>query len=319
MVAMGTLGDRLREERLRRGLKFEEIAAVIKIPHYMVEAMETGQFDRLPGGAYRRSFLRQYAHLLGVNEEEAVAEFKQEYGDPELPLPAPRHKSRKVPLGAMWAALAAITCVGAYKLMPSIKLDMPVLAGSKQAAPASQAGFAPPVELPPPPTVADKPAAASATAPVHVSLQGNEPIWVSVECDGLNTYRGMVGSEAKEFSATGKIVVLAGDSGGLRVTLNGQLLEPFGSRHQIGTIELTANGARSIPRHRGTAADQPAEPPVKPATRPPEQSAAPPVKPAAPVGKPAAAPDMPVAQPPTPLPTPPPMPPKPPAYSSPMP
>src|SRR5262245_37736661 len=108
---MSTLGDTLRDERLRRGLKPEEIAAEIKISPYMVEAMETGRFDRLPGGAYRRSFLRQYAHLLGVDEEQVVADFRQEYGEPEVALPKPstfRHRS--LPTAPIWVGLAALTC-----------------------------------------------------------------------------------------------------------------------------------------------------------------------------------------------------------------
>ena len=50
---MSTLGDTLRGERLRRGLKPEEIAAELKIAPYMVEAMETGRFDRRLHGLQR--------------------------------------------------------------------------------------------------------------------------------------------------------------------------------------------------------------------------------------------------------------------------
>jgi len=74
---MTSLSDTLRATRLRRGLEVGEIAEKTKISRYYLEAMENGQFDCLPAGAYRRSFVRQYARVLELNEEEIVARFLQ--------------------------------------------------------------------------------------------------------------------------------------------------------------------------------------------------------------------------------------------------
>jgi cytoskeleton protein RodZ len=251
---MGTLGDTLRGERLRRGLKQEEIAAEIKISPFMVEAMEAGRFDRLPGGSYRRSFLRQYAHLLGVDEEEIVAEFRQEYGEPEVALPKPpKFKQRRVPAGVLWLAVAGMACVGVYKFLPNVRLDLPEPANRRPSiaiAQATQAGFTPPEEKQPPKLEAE-PKPEEAVAPVRVVLSASQPVWVSVQCDGLSAFRGMIeASAAKEFSATGKVTVLVGNAGGLAISLNGHAVHPLGTRREIQLVELTPQGARVVPRRR---------------------------------------------------------------------
>src|SRR5262245_60454996 len=249
---MSTLGDTLRGERLRRGLKQEEIAAKIKIAPYMIEAMETGRFDRLPGGAYRRSFLRQYAHVLGVDEEEVVAEFREEYGEPEVALPKPsRFAHRKMPMAAIWVLVAGVACGAAFKFLPSVRRALPERRVAAAVVQAAQPQFTPPVETPPPKLSADPKPAEPAAAPVQVVLSSSEPVWVSVSCDGLNAYRGMVESSApKEFTATNKVTVLVGNPAPLSISLNGHIVRPISARRDIQLVELTAQGARVVPRRR---------------------------------------------------------------------
>jgi len=72
---MGSLGAILRREREARGISLEEIAEQTKISLRMLRAIENEQFERLPGGLFNKSFVRQYARILGVDEEVAVREY----------------------------------------------------------------------------------------------------------------------------------------------------------------------------------------------------------------------------------------------------
>jgi cytoskeleton protein RodZ len=45
----------------------------------MLRAIENEQFDQLPGGLFNRSFVRQYARALGVDEEIALREYLQAF------------------------------------------------------------------------------------------------------------------------------------------------------------------------------------------------------------------------------------------------
>jgi cytoskeleton protein RodZ len=71
---MIAIGETLRRERLRRNLDLQQISNELKLSTRFLEAIESEQFDRLPGGVFTRSFVRQYARFLGLDEAEMAAE-----------------------------------------------------------------------------------------------------------------------------------------------------------------------------------------------------------------------------------------------------
>ncbi len=73
---MGSFGENLRREREMRGITLAEIAQATKISARMLSAIESGREDQLPGGIFNRSFVRQYARYLGLDEERVVTEFE---------------------------------------------------------------------------------------------------------------------------------------------------------------------------------------------------------------------------------------------------
>jgi cytoskeleton protein RodZ len=71
-------GEHLKREREMRGVTLEEIAAATRISPRFLEALENEQWDRLPGGAFNRGFIRSVARFLGLDEESMVAEYALE-------------------------------------------------------------------------------------------------------------------------------------------------------------------------------------------------------------------------------------------------
>jgi hypothetical protein len=69
------IGHSLLEERRRRGLKVMDVEAATLIRARYIEALEHEQFDLLPVGSYRRSFLRSYAAFLGLDGEVYAEEY----------------------------------------------------------------------------------------------------------------------------------------------------------------------------------------------------------------------------------------------------
>ena len=67
------VGEILRGGREARGLTVANVAQMLKLGVRQVEAMEAGRFDLLPGPAFVRGFLRNYARLLGLDAEPLVA------------------------------------------------------------------------------------------------------------------------------------------------------------------------------------------------------------------------------------------------------
>jgi len=71
---MTSIGEILRRERMKRNLELVQIAQELKISSRFLEAIEAEQFDKLPGGVFTRSFIVQYARLLGLDEERIAGE-----------------------------------------------------------------------------------------------------------------------------------------------------------------------------------------------------------------------------------------------------
>ena len=72
---MGSFGEKLRREREMRGITLEEIAEATKIGSRSLRALETEDFGQLPGGIFNKGFVRSYARYLGIDADQAVADF----------------------------------------------------------------------------------------------------------------------------------------------------------------------------------------------------------------------------------------------------
>ena len=72
---MVSFGERLKREREMRSVSLEEIAESTKIGKRNLLALETEEFDKLPGGIFNKGFVRAYAKYLGLDEDQAVTDF----------------------------------------------------------------------------------------------------------------------------------------------------------------------------------------------------------------------------------------------------
>jgi cytoskeletal protein RodZ len=72
---MATLGQKLKDERLRQGKQLRTIADDLRIGTRYLEAIETEDWKQLPGGFFNRSFIRQYAQALGFDPSKIEEEF----------------------------------------------------------------------------------------------------------------------------------------------------------------------------------------------------------------------------------------------------
>jgi cytoskeletal protein RodZ len=64
--------------RRNRGISLEQIAESTKISIRSLEAIEQGEFRKLPGGIYNTSYIRQYARAIEYDECALIAFYKGE-------------------------------------------------------------------------------------------------------------------------------------------------------------------------------------------------------------------------------------------------
>jgi len=62
------LGNRRRKQKI----SLDEIAAATKIGVRALQAIETEDFKKLPGGIYSTSYIRQYAKAIDVDESQIL-------------------------------------------------------------------------------------------------------------------------------------------------------------------------------------------------------------------------------------------------------
>ncbi len=235
---MASFGENLRRERELRGIALREIADATKISVRFLQALEQDRLDVLPGGIFRRAFVRQYAKFVGLDPERLVAEFVYAHGDesgsPEKPatlvapvVPKPARPQWTPPRGAL-AVLGVLAGAGIlFLLKPSA--ERPATGAAASTTTLASVRVADRV-YPPPSSQASAPAADG----LVLTLNARQSCWVAVRVDGQTVLdRVMAGGETQTLEATGEIVLSVGNAGGLEFTLNNRPGVPLGRSGEV--------------------------------------------------------------------------------------
>ena len=65
----------LIKSRQNKGISLEQIAESTKISIRFLRAIEDEDYEKLPGGIFNTSYLRQYAAAIGVDEGKLLAHY----------------------------------------------------------------------------------------------------------------------------------------------------------------------------------------------------------------------------------------------------
>jgi cytoskeletal protein RodZ len=79
-----SIGEQLRLAREGRGIPLREISDQTRISVRYLEAIESNDYGRLPGGVFNRSFIKAYAKCVGYDEKAAIegyTRYLREHGD----------------------------------------------------------------------------------------------------------------------------------------------------------------------------------------------------------------------------------------------
>ncbi len=82
---MRTVGEILKEERERKFYTLDEIEKATKIRKEMLEALESGNWKKLPPPTFVQGFIKNYGKFLGLNTEKLLAIFRREFSDEKHP------------------------------------------------------------------------------------------------------------------------------------------------------------------------------------------------------------------------------------------
>lgn len=124
------VGRILAQAREIAGYSLYDVAAALRIRHGLLQAIEEGRHQDLPGPVYAIGFVRTYAEFLGFDGDQVVARFKRESTavekKPDLIFPAPVPEGSRVPGGAilMIAVLIGGLAYAGWYYLSSANRDM---------------------------------------------------------------------------------------------------------------------------------------------------------------------------------------------------
>jgi cytoskeleton protein RodZ len=240
-----SLGERFRAAREQRGLTLSEVAEHIRIRSVYLSAIEDEQWSAIGAPVYIRGFLRTYARYLGLDPEEAVAEFNKSSGSEPAPSPGgarsagPIISDYKEPrsLGPLlWiSGLVAVALVGfVIYLYFSPPRTGPVAASpAATAASLGQAPSGPAGSAPPPVTPAPSPAASglpqTRTLAIHLSASS----WLRVTVDGNVSIEGTFPAGTTKTFHGKSALVRVGNAGGVDITVDGKPVGKLGASGDV--------------------------------------------------------------------------------------
>lgn len=234
---MASFGENLRRERELRGISLREIAEATKISVRFLQALEQDRVDVLPGGLFRRTFVRQYAKHVGLDADRLVAEFLYAHGDEPSEARATR-RGMAIPQGAVTALVVALLLAWlAFPRAPQAKR-----AEETASVPSAPPSLAPREYVYPPAAPTPEPQAKSvaATPPAEtdqgltLTLSARQNCWVSVTVDGQTVLNRVLNEgESQTVEAQGEIVLSVGNAGGLSFRVNDRPGVPLGKAGEV--------------------------------------------------------------------------------------
>lgn len=78
---MRTIGQILKEEREKKFYTLDEIEKATKIRRELLEALEAGQYSKLPPPTFVQGFIKNYGKFLKLDPEKLLAIFRREFSE----------------------------------------------------------------------------------------------------------------------------------------------------------------------------------------------------------------------------------------------
>ena len=175
------LGKGLADAREACGFSVSDIARQLRLSPVQVEALESGDYQRLPGPVFVRGFMRNYARIVNLDPAPLIAAIAEHLPDASAAAPGLTHSVEiPFPTGRAFpvkrfalAGLLVVAALGVYEFYPdpapesaanpdSVKLS-PAVATVEERAVTTEAG------------AAQQPAIESAATVVQMAGDGSAP------------------------------------------------------------------------------------------------------------------------------------------------
>ena len=255
------IGDILRKEREKQRMTVEDIENGTSIRASYIEAIESGEYDKMPGRVYAKGFIKNYANFLKLNGDEIVKQFVAEVSPAVEPvnIEVEKDDGKKQSFsvsgkriitddggfsignylsanGILAAIIAVVVLVGGifyYTKDSSTDIATADVKTTQETKPAPQQTPAPQT---PAPAATNQVSAAPAPQVdgVNVKATFSDDCWMLVTVDGAVVYEGVINAgQVMDWKGNDNVNFRIGNAGAVDFVMNGQ---NFGKLGEDGDV-----------------------------------------------------------------------------------
>ncbi len=263
------IGETLRKERESQNLSVQDVEKGTSIRALYIEAIEQGEYDKLPGEVYAKGFIKNYANFLNLDgdalvrqfiveisptitipeesqnpEETSKADIETKSADTKVRIPKRKEQpetsaddeeesafdSRKYLIAAV--VLLALFA-GGLILHFSGGGETEIAENQPQQQQETQS-VSNPENSTPAPQPAPQPPPPPPVSGVNLQATFSDDCWTQVVIDGVLAYEGMINAgQVFNWNATQNIYVVLGNAGAAQFVMNGQSIGALGGAGEV--------------------------------------------------------------------------------------
>jgi len=259
---MSNFGATFRQARESKGISLDRIAADTRISTRFLRAIENEDFHSLPGGIFNRGFVRAYAEHIGLNPDQAVADYERlaEVHNPAEPVSAPREaRSGRYLYPIAIAALILLVVIfylarrGISESARSTEAQQPVPAAAAPPTapvpvPLASAPIPPPTTAPEVTSAAPEPEPPAPAETLRIDIDVKETTWIKVAADGKTVDPGEVlePGMTRHFTGQKSIYLSVGNAGGFSLKINDMPARAIGKSGQVREVNITTDNLQGF-------------------------------------------------------------------------
>ena len=249
-----SLGGYLKGKRELLGFSLQDVASKTKINLPYLESIENEDFLSLPNEVFVKGFLRAYAKVVGIHEREVLQRYQQWKTDHQAPVGAVTGENRPLeqitvrPVRPRWAGAEApedtkkkAIMYILYILVVLIALMVLFSKKNVEQGHSGEGGKGLEALQVPPATVLPETAGSSEVREpekpkeqAKLLIQAIDRSWVSIVIDdGVTKEFSLHPKDQVTVTGERKFILTIGNAGGVRVSLNGKPLGPYGKKGEI--------------------------------------------------------------------------------------
>lgn len=229
-------GEILRRVRMQHKLSLSQVEADTRIKSIYLEALEVGDFERLPGQVYVTGFVKVYSDYLGLDSDKMVQLLKKQTGHKIsrpvniFPVVDDDQKIPNLKIVLISGALLFLILLGWSIAHPGLR-DEEIPGVPKEL---SQQLIAP--QKPPETKVEAAAAEASKPKPHPVVLKAVQDVWLEIHDGAGKPIFSRVLKQGEEYWVPEDALnyrMTTGNAGGLEMVIEGELLKSMGKTGEV--------------------------------------------------------------------------------------